>query len=516
MRRYATAWAMALGLALIVAACGASPSVVRAVEARDATTNAGGTGGGGVGSSANALGSGASGGGGIGAGTSTGGAADSSGAIGSGAGSGGGSAIATAGQSAIGAGGPAGATGTAADASGSASSSTGSASGSGGGGAGTTSSSACGAAAPAGGNGGATDTGVSATSIKIGGTFFNGSYLDKYSQVTENAAKAYFDYVNDSGGICGRQIDYITCDTAGTADGTTGCLSTLADQDNVFIMGPSLDFNLDIVEPKLAAEKLPWVGDSGLYPQEFESPWMFPTQISGEDVGALITEYSANVLHLKKVGISLLDEVAGPDCTKQAQIEAKTLGIDASATASNGEIETALDSQVSTLRNAGVQAVLFCNDPVNTIKFIQAAQRAGWHPTFVGGFVAADDVPQAAGPYAAGMYGFTSFDFYDENTPGIEQYRTITQYYFPNTFHHFYEQAAYVGAEAVVAALRQAGPDLTRTDFLTALKSMTNFDTGMGLHLDFANLAGAPPSGIMIQADDNLDWHVVSARFGLQ
>jgi ABC-type branched-subunit amino acid transport system substrate-binding protein len=240
---------------------------------------------------------------------------------------------------------------------------------------------------------------------------------------------------------------------------------------------------------------------------------MFPTQQPGEAVGALITTYTINTLHIKKLGISYLNDVAGPDCTKQAQAVAAKDGADASASASNAEIETGLDSQVSTLRNAGVQAVLFCNDPVNTIKFIQAAQRAGWHPAFVGGFVAADDVPQAAGSYAAGMYGFTSFDFYNASTPGIQQYRQITQYYYPNTFHHFYEQASYIGAEAVVAALRKAGPALTRTSFLAALRSLTDFDTGMGLHLNFANLAGATASGIMLEADSALKWHVTSGRF---
>ncbi|MHB8464008.1 MAG: ABC transporter substrate-binding protein [Acidimicrobiales bacterium] len=374
---------------------------------------------------------------------------------------------------------------------------------------------ACRAGAASAQNGGSTDTGVTADAIKIGGTFFNGGYLDKYSQVTENAAKAYFQYINDSGGICGRHIVFDTCDTAGTADGTKGCLTKLADQDKVFIMGPSLDFNLDIVQPTLAQDKLPWVGDSGLYPAEFHSPWMFPTQQPGEAVGALISQYSATTLHLKKVGISYLNDVAGPECTKHAQAEASKVGMDASATASNGEVETGLDSQVSTLKNAGVQGVLFCNDPVNTIKFIQAAQRAGWHPTFVGGFVAADDVPLAAGAYAVGMYGFTGYDFYGTNTPGINQYRQITEYYYPNTFHHFYEQAAYVGAESVVAAIRAAGPALTRTAFLAALKSMTNFDTGMGLRLDFANLAGATPSGLMLQADNNLKWRVASGRFTL-
>jgi branched-chain amino acid transport system substrate-binding protein len=240
---------------------------------------------------------------------------------------------------------------------------------------------------------------------------------------------------------------------------------------------------------------------------------MFPTQIPGGDVGELIATYSIKTLHVKKIGISLLTDAAGPTCTASVQSIAKKLGVNASATASNGEVETALDSQVSTLRNAGVDSVLFCNDPVNTIKFIQAAQRAGWHPTFVGGFVAADDVPLAAGSYASGMYGFTAYDFYDATTPGIQQYRQITQYYYPNTFHHFYEQAAYIGAEAIVAALRKVGADLTRTAFVAALRSMTDFDTGMGLHLNFSSLGSSVPSGLMLRADSSLAWHVVTGRF---
>lgn len=470
----------ALGVVLAcvaLLACGASPSVTRAVVARDAAAGAGGSVNAGAGGGAGASGSP------LPAAANLPGAAANAGA---------GPAAATAPGVA-----PTGVSAAARTGSGAALQGTASAS--------------CDAA----GNGGATDTGVTGTSIKVGGTFFNGGYLDKYSQVTENAAKAYFNYVNDSGGICGRKIQFDTCDTAGTADGTKGCLTKLADQDHVFTMGPSLDFNLDIVGPTLASHKLPWVGDSGLYPAEFESPWMYPTQQPGEAVGALIATFTINNLHIKKLGISLLNDVAGPDCTKHAQAVATKLGGDASATASNSEIETGLDSQVSTLRNAGVQAVLFCNDPVNTIKFIQAAQRAGWKPTFVGGFVAADDVPLAAGNYAIGMYGFTGYDFYKSNTPGVQQYRQITEYYYPNTFHHFYEQAAYIGAEAVVAALRKAGPDLTRTAFLAAVRSLDAFDTQMGLHLDFANLAGASPSGIMLQADSNLKWQVVSPRFGL-
>lgn len=376
-----------------------------------------------------------------------------------------------------------------------------------------TSAATCAAAAPAGGNGGATDTGVTDKTIKVGGTFFNGGFLDKYGQAAESAAKAYFNYVNDQGGICGRKIDYITCDTAGTADGTTGCLNKLADQDKVFMMGPTLDFNLDIVTKKLAAEKLPWVGSSGLYDAEFSSPWFFPTQIKGGSVGALITTYTINTLKLKKIGVSILRNGAGPSCTSAVDKTAKQLGGTMVATAANNDVETSLDSQVATLKNAGAEAVLFCNDPVNTIKFIQAAQRVGWHPIFFGGFVAAADVPAAAGTYGKGMYGLTMYDYYEGNTPGLQQYRKITEYYYPQTFHHFYEQVTYVGAAAIVDALRKTGPNVTREAFLKSLKSMTSYDIGLGLKLNFANLAGETPSGIILKADDSQKWQIVTKRF---
>src|SRR5262249_24646873 len=149
-------------------------------------------------------------------------------------------------------------------------------------------------------------------------------------------------------------------------------------------------------------------------------PWMFPTQLTGQAVGALIAEYAATKLTSKKIGVSFLNDVAGPSCTAQVTKSAAANGASVVATASNTQIETSLDNQVAKLRNAGVDSVLFCNDPVNTVKFIQAAQRVGWKPTFVGGYVAADDVPLAAGTNGKGMYGFTFWDFYKSDTPGIK------------------------------------------------------------------------------------------------
>jgi hypothetical protein len=130
----------------------------------------------------------------------------------------------------------------------------------------------------------------------------------------------------------------------------------------------------------------------------------------------------------------------------------------------------------------------------------------------VGGFVAADDVPQAMGSAGVGVYGFSGYDFYKDNSAGVKRYRDISSYYYPSTFFHFYSQAAFTGSVAIVEALKAAGPRLTRVTFLAALRAMHDFDSGMGLRIDFANL-GHNSSGLMLQADSNLQWHKITDRF---
>jgi branched-chain amino acid transport system substrate-binding protein len=367
-------------------------------------------------------------------------------------------------------------------------------------------------AAPAGGNGGATDVGVTATSIKIGGTFFNGGFLDKYSQVAQQAAQAYFRYINDQGGIYGRAINYVTCDTAGQAQGTAGCLNKFIQSDKVFALGPSLDFNLDTVQPTIEKAGVPWVGSSGLYVEEFQSPMMFPTQLKGADVGAMILTFAAKDLGAKTVGISWVTIGAGPGCKARVQQLAPKLGVTVVAEAVNEDVNNGLTSQVENISSKRPDAVLFCNDPVNTVKFIQAAGSRGYKPPkgFIGGFVAADDVPEAMGRAGVGVYGFSSYDFYKGSSPDTVRFREITEAYFPRTFHHFYTQAAYTGAVAIVEALKAVGPQVTRAKFIATLKGLQL--TQMGQTIDFGNL-NSVPSGIMLQADEGLQWKQVKDRF---
>ena len=379
-----------------------------------------------------------------------------------------------------------------------------------------------GSAAPSGagpgGNAGATDIGVTADSIKIGGLYFNGSWLDRYTQIAEQAARAYFRYVNDQGGIYGRKINYISCDTAGTADGTQSCARKMGDDEKVFALGPSMDLYSDTLTQYLTQKQLPWVGTMGYYRSDLENPYIFPTQLSSQELAGLMATFVGEKLRPKTVGVLWLKDFVGDDCLAQVRRTGQKLGFSVAVEASSGTTEDDMTPQVVRMRtnNPSPDAVLFCTDAVNQTKFMQAAARQNWNPPkgWVGAYAAIDDVPKAIGPTSKGMYAITTFDYYNGDTPGVVLYRKITQHYYPSIFHHFFTQATYTGAVATVEALRKAGPNLTRAKYLEALRSMSDFDSGMGLKFDFANkLSFRHNSGLILQADENYRWQVVSDRF---
>src|SRR4051794_21177148 len=107
-----------------------------------------------------------------------------------------------------------------------------------------TSLAACGGGDSGGGGGGgsegneASDTGVTEDSIKIGAHYpLTGVAAPGYSEIP-TGVQAYFDYVNDNGGVNGRQIDYVFKDDGYNPTNTSSVVNELVLDDEVFaIMG---------------------------------------------------------------------------------------------------------------------------------------------------------------------------------------------------------------------------------------------------------------------------------------
>ena len=83
------------------------------------------------------------------------------------------------------------------------------------------------------------DPGISASTITIGGTFPLTGPASLYKTIPA-AEKAYFDYVNDHGGVNGRKIDFKIVDDAYDPSKTVPLTQQLVEQDKVFAVYGSL------------------------------------------------------------------------------------------------------------------------------------------------------------------------------------------------------------------------------------------------------------------------------------
>src|SRR5438477_10526846 len=77
-----------------------------------------------------------------------------------------------------------------------------------------------------------TDPGIDSTEIKIGGTFPLTGVASLYKTIPA-AEKAYYDYVNDHGGVFGRKIDFTILDDGYDPSRTPALAQQLVEKDKV-------------------------------------------------------------------------------------------------------------------------------------------------------------------------------------------------------------------------------------------------------------------------------------------
>src|SRR3981189_3193880 len=83
------------------------------------------------------------------------------------------------------------------------------------------------------------DPRASASPLTMGGTFPLTGPASLYKTIPA-AEKAYFDYVNDHGGVNGRKIDFHVLDDAYDPSKTVPLVQQLVEQNNVFAVYGSL------------------------------------------------------------------------------------------------------------------------------------------------------------------------------------------------------------------------------------------------------------------------------------
>ncbi len=294
------------------------------------------------------------------------------------------------------------------------------------------------------------------------------------------AAKAYFEYVNKSGGINGRMIDFKIKDDKYSPALTPGQTSELLLNDKAFAIFGALGTDthntvVDVLNKQKVPDMFPNTGSPafaniGKYP--YTIPYLPSYTVEAKAMAKYIQDTSS-LTGLKRCFFYQDGEFGAG-----ASDGFKAAGLDFALTTSYAAATVAqpFAAQVVKMKAAGCQLVVFFGITQATANLLGTSAKVGFKPTWMVTSVGTEPtiikgiLGAAAVPLMNGMYSASFLTpITDVGNPYVKQMKTLVEASgLPWNFYTFYGvNTAYVMAQA----LKAAGPDLTRNGLIQAVQA---------------------------------------------
>lgn len=320
-------------------------------------------------------------------------------------------------------------------------------------------------------------TGVTDTTVTIGThTPLTGPAAAGYSSISA-AATAYFAYLNDNGGVHGREIEYIVKDDGYNPANTQTVVRELVQQDEVFaiVNGLGTATHQSVLE-FLNQNKVPDLfvaSGSTAWNQPEKYPYTFGFNADYVVEGAALAQYAADELPGKAVCMLGQDDDFGDDFLAGLEL---ALGADGVAHVERYSVSNQdVSAQIGALQAAGCEVVTLATINGFTALAVGTAAQLGWFPQWMASSSGGDYptlvgyLGDAAPQLLQGFLGANYSPMADDDW--VTLFRQINDEYNDgapfdgNTIYGM--SVAYTFAEA----LHAAGEDPTRESLLEAVTS---------------------------------------------
>jgi branched-chain amino acid transport system substrate-binding protein len=232
--------------------------------------------------------------------------------------------------------------------------------------------------------------GITATQVKIGGTFPLTGVAALYKTIPA-AENAYYQYVNDHGGVNGRKINFEILDDAYDPSKTVPLVQQLVEQDGVFAVVGSLG-----TAPGLAtwgylnSHKVPQVllatGDSywGFCAHKKcgaqTYPWTMGWQPDYPGESKLYGQYIAKNFPNAKVGVLYQNDSYGKNYYAGLRIGLSEKKTEIVSAQTYDPTQTNVSQQIIALKAAGANVLVVFALPTQTIGALVTTTKIGWKP----------------------------------------------------------------------------------------------------------------------------------------
>jgi branched-chain amino acid transport system substrate-binding protein len=353
------------------------------------------------------------------------------------------------------------------------------------------------------------------TPIKLGGIATKQPGTD-FTDIP-NTAKAYFDCVNDNGGINGRPIDY-TLETDQTDPGQVASLARkLIQSDKVLGIVGNTSLIECAVNHTYYEKQGFYIIDSGIAPECYSTPNSAAVNMGPRYSVDGATQY----LIRQKVKKLVLDQSNVPGTGYNAGgflLVAKDAGIPTASLKDNVPIQDANSIALKLVQAAGNGGGVVLNfTPPEALKILQAAQRLGLQDRVKWACSTpcnTDFLSDALGSQWDGKLGVNAeLNLTSANGPDSQLYRDVLKKYAPKIPLGSFSQMGFVEAAIATSALMTVKGDFTADSVNAAFKAVKNFKTDIlckpwyygngSLHIpNNTDRTTTPQGGKMVQKED--------------
>jgi ABC-type branched-subunit amino acid transport system substrate-binding protein len=321
-------------------------------------------------------------------------------------------------------------------------------------------------------------TGVTGTQILLGSHLPLSGLAAAWGVDLKAGMMAYFDYVNDQGGVHGRKIKLLVEDDQYTGPMASEVTRKLVEQDKVFAMMGGLGTQAQsavwkYLESKGVPDMFLLTGETKFTDPVVKSRFGFLVDYLTE--AKILGKYIADNFAGKKLGIIAQNDEFGQEGEQGVREGVKDANTDI-AVEYYEETQSDLIGQVQRLKNENVDVIAAYAMPVQVASIIKGAHETlGWDvPIVITGVDAVEVVAQLAG--LDNIEGTVSVVFghqvFEKDEPGVAQHWEIMAKYAPGVKPTNLTSVGATIAEAMTTILEETGPDLTREKFLDTAESL--------------------------------------------
>jgi ABC-type branched-subunit amino acid transport system substrate-binding protein len=330
--------------------------------------------------------------------------------------------------------------------------------------------------------------GVTDTEIKLGQTMPYSGPASAYGAIGK-AEVAYFNMINEQGGINGRKVNLISLDDAYSPPRTVEQVRKLVEQEQVLALFQPLGTpSNSAIHKYMNAKKVPHLflatgatkwGD----PKRF--PWTIGFQPSYQVEAKIYAKYILRTKPDAKIAVLYQNDDYGKDYLEGLK---EGLGAQAGkmivAEASYEVTDPTVDSQIVTLKASGADTMFTIATPKFAAQSIRKVADVGWKPlhfvnnvaSSVGSVLTPAGLDKSVGLITA-LYMKDPTDPQWAKDPGMQRWRDFMAKYMPGAdvsdFNYTYGFGA---AQLMTMVLKACGDDLSRENLMkqaTSIKDVT-------------------------------------------